>query len=73
MKTKKRVLEHCIEILYEGLIMEQINFEWFKQKTEEMNDKESFEYHAEKSKYERSIDVRLRQIEIAQEMLKNYE
>lgn len=68
--SKREVLEHIIDILYEQLLMTQINQKWSENEAEEVDKKGSIAFQSVMSQYMRDIDVKSRQIEIAKEMLK---
>ena len=66
--TKKEVLQHCIDIIYESLLMDQINLRYIEERNKELRD-DGYEFQAAKSNYIRSIDTKTRQIVIAKKML----
>ncbi len=72
MKNKK-ILEHVIDIFTEQLFIAKINLKFLENRAKEIGDKNSFDYDAAKAKALQEIDGRIRQLDIAQEMLKEYE
>lgn len=68
---RKEILQHCIDILYEQLIMQQIDMkaveEWYRRSK---SDTAVYEFQELSAKTTRGIEILTMKIEIAQKMLK---
>ena len=75
MNTKKEILQHCVNILYEQLLMHQIDLKMLEKWYEghEASDTAGYEYQEQKAKITRYIEAMTQKVEIAQQMLKEME